>query len=456
MAAVHTATQKAAAEASSSIRASAPVHRPSGEKSIEDIRRELFSLIQDRRLVIPDGMPEIPQRLFDGHRGNVSSLRSIVIPGSVKSIGVRAFADCSNLEEVILSEGIERIDSNAFTGCEKLRKLQLPASIKEINGTAFMNSGIAEPVFSADGKVLIFYPSGYGNSEYTVPEGVEKIVTGAFYDAVRLEKIILPKSLKLIRSRAFVSCGFTEIAIPKDTEIEEKAFFCFKHRIRVISEDTKNALEEKILYCKVNGVSFLNRQRIELPQKQYWKEREFQSLAKQCAAGDVEAMDRMGDYFFDKADRDEDRAFYQCAAQFWWTRAYRYGSEDAKAYLIAWCEKNPDDRMASLALDERLWGAADGKLLNALGFPFFTSGREYSLSGVDQDGVVEVSSWESTEGPDEDGFGMEECYDWWYLNEHLVLPPSVGYIHSFSHNDKRCNEKKFLDLHDQVAALKRS
>ena len=94
-----------------------------------------------------------------------------------------------------------------------------------------------------------------------------------------------------------------------------------------------------------------------------------------------------------------------------------------------------------------------GELLNALGFPFFEPGREYSLSGVDQDGVVEVSSWESDEGPDEDGFGREEFYDWWYLNEYLVLPKGVGYIHSYSNLDKRNSEEKFRALHDRVAAI---
>ncbi|MBQ2433073.1 MAG: hypothetical protein II266_01465, partial [Clostridia bacterium] len=101
-----------------------------------------------------------------------------------------------------------------------------------------------------------------------------------------------------------------------------------------------------------------------------------------------------------------------------------------------------------------LCGRADGKELNALGFMFFDEDREeYSLSGVDEDGVVEVSAWESEDGPDSDGFGREENYDWWYLNEFLIKPEGVDWVHGWSNNDKRCNEKMFKEIHDQAAKL---
>ena len=66
--------------------------------------------------------------------------------------------------------------------------------------------------------------------------------------------------------------------------------------------------------------------------------------------------------------------------------------------------------------------------------------------------MVEVSSWSSTEGPDSDGFGMEECYDWWYLDENLNELPGVGYVHDFSRLDKQNNEEKFQKLHNAAAA----
>lgn len=118
------------------------------------------------RLVIPDGTEEIPSRMFDGFifgkDNNIDRIVTVVIPASIKNIGERAFGDCKNLQEVIIAEGVEHIASNVFTGCEKLKKVQLPASIKKIDGWAFFRSGLAEPVFSADGKRLVYYPQIVG------------------------------------------------------------------------------------------------------------------------------------------------------------------------------------------------------------------------------------------------------------------------------------------------------
>lgn len=418
------------------------------------VRKKLLCRVRRGRLVIPEGMAEIPNGLFDGfpHERDIDCLVTVAVPASVRSIGGCAFKCCKNLQKIILAEGVESIGTNAFTDCEKLREVRLPASMKNIDGWAFYGSGLTKPVFSADGKTLVYYPQTWERAEYRVPEGVEEIGSNAFIEAKQLTNVILPQSLKRICSRAFVECGFTEITIPKDAVVETAAFVRFRHGLEILHENPLNALDEKLEYFRCFGVSFLYRQRMKAPQEKYWKQPDFRLLAQRCAAGSVEAMEKMGDYFFSRAEKDAGSLFCACAGQFWRVRAYRYGSGAAKQYLLAWCEENPDARMTSPVLDERLEGVADGEVLNALGFLFFKPGREYSLSGVDAQGVVEVSAWEGEDGPDEDGFGREESYDWWYLDEYLTLPNGVGYIHGYSNNDKRSNAEKFQTLHDQVAA----
>lgn len=443
--------------------APSPAKQQSAKKEARrDLLYHLLPLVQDGRLVIPDWLTEIPDKLFDCASStgdcDLSQLVSIVVPGTVKSIGIRAFEKCSNLEEIILCEGIERIHDTAFYKCAKLKRLQFPASLKTW-GFFLSETAIDEPLFSADGKVLIYYPSGWTNSEYIVPEGVEEIALLAFYHSKHLRKVTLPQSLKRIHLQAFTSCHFTEIKVPQNTEIEDGAFCSFKSPVRIIRENRLNPLDEKTESCRANGLSFLAPQTIKLPQTQqpYWKDEDFQLLAKQCATGRVEAMERMGDYFFAKAAEEKDNVFYPLALHFWRTRTYRYGSKAAGEYLLAWCETHPDARMPSPNIDETLDGTADGDLLNALGFPFFAPDREYTLRGVDQDGVVEVYSWVSCDEPDEDGFGSENYYDWWYLDEYLVLPEGIGSIHHYSPTDRRAFfEKKFLPLHDQVAALNKT
>lgn len=101
-------------------------------------------------------------------------------------------------------------------------------------------------------------------------------------------------------------------------------------------------------------------------------------------------------------------------------------------------------------MSETMSGTFQGKVLRAMGFLFFEPDREYAIGRADANGVVEVSSWSSTEGPDEDGFGMEECYDWWYLSEDLQEQPGSWCIHDFSLHDKRNNKERFDQLYNAV------
>lgn len=73
------------------------------------------------------------------------------------------------------------------------------------------------------------------------------------------------------------------------------------------------------------------------------------------------------------------------------------------------------------------------------------------MKDADGSGVVEVKAYESEDGPDEDGFGREVYYDWWYMTENLAMVPGAGFIYSESVREKLIHKKKFDTLHDLVA-----
>lgn len=83
-------------------------------------------------------------------------------------------------------------------------------------------------------------------------------------------------------------------------------------------------------------------------------------------------------------------------------------------------------------------------------FLFFDPDRSYHLAGRDADGVVEVSAYKSEDGPDENGFGREIDYDWWYLDDNLCPVPGADCLHSYSNIGKRANKKRFQEIHDMV------
>lgn len=113
------------------------------------------------RACFPEGITEIRDHTFDRNK----DIRTAVLPNTIKRIGVRAFADCSNLEELVLNEGLEEIDSNIFTGCTSLKSVVFPDSVKKVEAFAFYSSSFQEPVLSASGDVLYQWPEVPGEKK---------------------------------------------------------------------------------------------------------------------------------------------------------------------------------------------------------------------------------------------------------------------------------------------------
>lgn len=65
------------------------------------------------------------------------NIKSLDIPGNVKTIGEGAFYNAKELTSVTLPESLESIGANVFSGAEKLEEIVIPARVRAIDGTAF-------------------------------------------------------------------------------------------------------------------------------------------------------------------------------------------------------------------------------------------------------------------------------------------------------------------------------
>jgi hypothetical protein len=74
-----------------------------------------------------------------------SSLASMKVPRSVRSIGYEVFRDCKTLERVDIAMGLERIGFNAFWDCGSLTFVRLPSSIAAIVGARLGEGQVAVP-----------------------------------------------------------------------------------------------------------------------------------------------------------------------------------------------------------------------------------------------------------------------------------------------------------------------
>ena len=135
---------------------------------------------------------------------------SVVIPPSVKKIGISAFAG-SHLSSVQLSEGLVLIEDNAF-GETALQEINIPKSVVKIYNPFILcykleqinveeNSDFYKSVdgvlFSKNGHELVCFPNNRKEDNYSIPNGVIKISRWSFGANYNLKSVILPESLEI-------------------------------------------------------------------------------------------------------------------------------------------------------------------------------------------------------------------------------------------------------------------
>ncbi len=70
-----------------------------------------------------------------------TSLRSVTLPASLRTINRGAFNGCTSLIDVEISEGLTTIQVGAFRNCTSLRTITLPRSVRTIEPGAFAGNG---------------------------------------------------------------------------------------------------------------------------------------------------------------------------------------------------------------------------------------------------------------------------------------------------------------------------
>lgn len=204
--------------------------------SVTGIGDEAFNQCSDlKKVTIPKSVTHIGNNAFL----NCPKLRKVTIPNSVTYIGNAAF---SNLKrptynahvfaylpysyegDYTVPEGIEMIAGGAFAGCRRLTGLTIPNSVTSVGKDAFfLCNNITEPVYNA--HVFAYLPKYYSD-EYTIPEGIETIVSSAFDDCYLLTAVNIPNSVTSIGNKAFKFCvNLSKLEIPNSvTHIGESAF----------------------------------------------------------------------------------------------------------------------------------------------------------------------------------------------------------------------------------------
>lgn len=167
---------------------------------------------------------------------------------------------------------------------------------------------------------------------------------------------------------------------------------------------------------------------------------ELQTLADACGQGDADAILRLSEYI--RTEPVYKKAVP--AINMWLLRSAIYGNSEAQERVRAEIPQNrlflkkcvvPYRNMVPGKNSAWYTSGYSGSLLNVIGLLAFQPGRSYTISGINESRFMIV--WESVDydPADEDGFGREEYYNMFCLDEYFQLIPGVPMTQNLSSYD---------------------
>ena len=173
---------------------------------------------------------------------------------------------------------------------------------------------------------------------------------------------------------------------------------------------------------------------------------ELQALADACGQGDANAMLRLSEYI--RTTPAYKKAVP--AINMWLLRSAVYGNSEAQERVRAEVLQNelflkkcmlPYGNMVPGKNSSWYASGYSGSILNAVGLLSFQPEGSYTIAGINESRFMVV--WESTDydPADEDGFGREEYYNMFCLDEYFQLIPGVPMTRNLGSAEKaRHNE----------------
>ena len=120
-----------------------------------------------------------------------STAGAVTIPSnvngySVKSLGNKAFFECSNITTLIIPNSITWIGQYVFSGCTSLKEIEFPPSLKTIDRYGCYNSGVEKIV---------------------LPDGMTSIGNSAFRSCSNLQSVKIGKGTVTFGKNVFRDCS---------------------------------------------------------------------------------------------------------------------------------------------------------------------------------------------------------------------------------------------------------
>ena len=167
---------------------------------------------------VPAGVTEIGSGAFA-----FSSLKKVILPEGLETIGYGAFADNTSLFSVEFPSTLTEICESAFYRCLTLKSITIPATVEEYR-SAFAFSGLESVrIMSGVKEIPVDAFTGCASIKgIVIPDNVTEIKS-AFLDCTSLREIWIPASVTAIADDCFSGCTDLTIVAPKGSFAEQYA-----------------------------------------------------------------------------------------------------------------------------------------------------------------------------------------------------------------------------------------
>ncbi len=182
-------------------------------------------------------------------------VNAVIIPGTVKTIGISAFSHFEYIHTVELSAGVTTIEGSAFDACTSLKNINLPEGLVSIGNTAFRDCKSLEELTLPESLTSLGYYSVFigcsslktlnYNSVRLLTNSDEKWNSHPFMNCGSLEKIVVGEHVEMLDKYIFAECtGLKYINIPDSvTSIGKAAFLNTKCLISITIPSSVKSIE---------------------------------------------------------------------------------------------------------------------------------------------------------------------------------------------------------------------